>query len=130
MKRIVSLWFLQAVDDRLARSGQKDWRLGQPSTIVWLDSCRATRAVTRMPAPRPRYLHAAADARTLVPDLVTTAVEPQADRRLIESLGQLVRPLHAVGGDRSPGRGDSPKKAKWRYVCVQLPRLRRAMPGC
>jgi len=27
-----------------------------------------------------------ADARTLVPDLVTTAVEPQADRRLIETL--------------------------------------------
>ena len=56
-----------------------------------------------------------ADARTLVPDLVTTAVEPQADRRLIETLASwcdrytpwvAIDPLGAAIAEESPN-GDT-----------------------
>jgi protein ImuB len=88
MKRIVSLWFPKLSTDRLARSGgKKDWQARAAATVVWLDSCPRLAAVNphARAAGLSPYMRLA-DARTLVPDLVTTAVEPQADRRLIETL--------------------------------------------
>src|SRR5260221_8400730 len=87
MKRIVSLWFPKLSTDRLARAGKNDWQARAAATVVWLDSCPRLAAVNphaRADGLRP-YMRLA-DARTLVPDLVTTAVEPQADRRLSEPL--------------------------------------------
>ena len=87
MKRIVSLWFPKLSTDRLARSGPKDWSARAAATVVWLDSCPRLAAVNpHARAAGLRTYMRLADARTLVPDLVTTAVEPQADRRLIETL--------------------------------------------
>jgi protein ImuB len=87
MKRIVSLWFPKLSTDRLTRSGKKDWQARAAATVVWLDSCPRLAAVNShaRAAGLGTYMRLA-DARTLLPDLVTTAVEPQADRRLIETL--------------------------------------------
>jgi protein ImuB len=86
MKRIVSLWFPKLSTDRLARSS-KDWRARAAATVVWLDSCpRLAAANSHARAAGLGPYMRLADARTLVPDLLTTSVEPQADRRLIETL--------------------------------------------
>jgi protein ImuB len=87
MKRVVSLWFPKLATDRLARTGNKDWSARAAATVVWRDSCPRLAAVN--PQARAAGLRTwmrLADARALVPDLVTTAVEPQADCRLIETL--------------------------------------------
>ena len=88
MKRIVSLWFPKLSTDRLARdSTPKDWSARAAATVVWRDSCPRLAAVNphaRAAGLRPHMR--LADSRALVPDLVTTAGEPQADRRLIETL--------------------------------------------
>src|SRR5262249_53495222 len=86
MKRIVSLWFPKLSTDRLARV-TRDWSVRAAATVVWLDGCPRLVAVNphaRTAGLRPHMR--LADARALVPDLVTTAGEPQADRRLIETL--------------------------------------------
>ena len=41
-----------------------------------------------------------ADARAMHPSIDVVEAEPEADRRLLEALGRLVRPLHAAGGAR------------------------------
>jgi protein ImuB len=87
MKRVVSLWFPKLSTDRLARSNAKDWSARAAATVVWRDSCPRLAALNphaRAAGLRPWMR--LADSRTLVPDLVTAAVEPQADRRLIETL--------------------------------------------
>jgi protein ImuB len=87
MKRIVSLWFPKLSTDRLARLNAKDWSARAAATVVWRDSCPRLSAVNphaRAAGLRP-YMRLA-DSRTLVPDLVTTAQEQPADRRLIETL--------------------------------------------
>jgi protein ImuB len=87
MKRVVSLWFPKLSTDRLARLNAKDWSARAAATVVWRDSCPRLAAVNphaRAAGLRP-YMRLA-DSRTLLPDLVTTPVEPQADRRLIETL--------------------------------------------
>ena len=87
MKRVVSLWFPKLSTDRLARTNAKDWSARAAATVVWRDSCPRLAAVNphaRAAGLRP-YMRLA-DSRTLVPDLVTTPVEPQADHRLIETL--------------------------------------------
>ena len=87
MKRVVSLWFPKLSTDRLARLNAKDWSARAAATVVWRDSCPRLAAVNphaRAAGLRP-YMRLA-DSRTLVPDLVTLPVEPQADRRLIETL--------------------------------------------
>ena len=77
MKRIVSLWFPKLSTDRLARTGKKDWQARAAATVVWLDSCPRLAAVNShaRAAGLSPYMRLA-DARTLLPDLVTTAVEP------------------------------------------------------
>ena len=92
MKRIVSLWFPKLSTDRLARSTKKDWsaqewRDRSAATVVWHDGCPRLAAVNphaRAAGLRPHMR--LADARALLPDLVTTAGEPQADRRLVETV--------------------------------------------
>jgi protein ImuB len=88
MKRIVSLWFPKLATDRLARSGgNKDWQVRSAATVAWRDGC--PRLVAVNPHARAAGLRAdmrLADARTLVPDLVTTPCDRTADRRLIETL--------------------------------------------
>ena len=78
----------QALDGSAgAQSTPKDWSARAAATVVWRDSCPRLAAVNphaRAAGLRP-YMRLA-DSRTLVPDLVTTPVEPQADRRLIETL--------------------------------------------
>ena len=98
MKRIVSLWFPKLSTDRLARPrpqstdgppprdwSPRDWSARAAATVVWRDGCPRLSAVNphaRTAGLRPHMR--LADARALVPDLITTAGEPQADRRLIE----------------------------------------------
>jgi protein ImuB len=87
MKRIVSLWFPKLSTDRLARVSKKDWSDRAAATVVWHDGCPRLAAVNphaRAAGLRPRMR--LADARALLPDLVTVAGEPQADRRLIETI--------------------------------------------
>ncbi|MBN9512320.1 MAG: DNA polymerase Y family protein [Alphaproteobacteria bacterium] len=91
MKRIVSLWFPKLSTDRLARTGQsptpRDWSARSAATVVWHDGCPRLAAVNghaRAAGLRPHMR--LADARALLPDLVTTAGEPQADHRLIETI--------------------------------------------
>jgi protein ImuB len=87
MKRVVSLWFPKLSTDRLARLNAKDWSAKAAATVVWRDSCPRLAAVNphaRAAGLRP-YMRLA-DSRALLPDLVTAPVEPQADRRLIETL--------------------------------------------
>ena len=96
MKHIISLWFPKLAADRLARlqpdsPGQtqtaKDWSARAAATVIWLEGCprlAALNAHARAAGLRPHMR--LADARTLVPDLVTTGVEPEADRRLLEAI--------------------------------------------
>ncbi|MFN4017334.1 MAG: Y-family DNA polymerase [Reyranella sp.] len=87
MKRIVSLWFPKLSTDRLARISKKDWSDRAAATVVWHDGCPRLAAVNphaRAAGLRPRMR--LADARALLPDLLTIAGEPQADRRLIETI--------------------------------------------
>jgi protein ImuB len=87
MKRIISLWFPKLATDRLARAGDKDWRARAAATVVWRDGCPRLEALN--PHARSAGLRAhmrLADARALIPDLVTTAGDPQADRALIEAI--------------------------------------------
>lgn len=87
MKRIVSLWFPKLSTDRLARASRKDWSDRAAATVVWHDGCPRLAAVNphaRAAGLRPRMR--LADARALLPDLVTEAGEPQADCRLIETI--------------------------------------------
>ena len=87
MKRIVSLWFPKLSTDRLARISKKDWSDRAAATVVWHDGCPRLAAVNphaRAAGLRPRTR--LADARALLPDLLTIAGEPQADRRLIETI--------------------------------------------
>jgi protein ImuB len=87
MKRIVSLWFPKLSTDRLARISKKDWSDRAAATVVWHDGCPRLTSVNphaRAAGLRPRMR--LADARALLPDLLTVAGEPQADRRLIETI--------------------------------------------
>jgi protein ImuB len=87
MKRIVSLWFPKLATDRLARAGQKDWSAKAAATVAWRDGCPRLAAVNAHARSAGLRAHMRlADARTLVPDLVTTSFDPQADRRLIEAI--------------------------------------------
>jgi hypothetical protein len=86
MKRIVSLWFPKLSTDRLARA-TPDWSARSAATVVWLEGCPRLIAVNphaRTAGLRPHMR--LADARALLPDLVTTPGEPQADQRLIETI--------------------------------------------
>ena len=77
----------QALDRSAGAPDAKDWSARAAATVVWRDSCPRLAAVNphaRAAGLRP-YMRLA-DSRTPVPDLVTTPVEPQADRRLIETL--------------------------------------------
>lgn len=65
----------------------KDWSARAAATVIWLDGCPRLAAVNphaRAAGLRPHLR--LADARALVPDLVTTGVDPEADRRLLEAL--------------------------------------------
>ncbi|MFI4998961.1 MAG: Y-family DNA polymerase [Reyranellales bacterium] len=91
MKRIVSLWFPKLSTDRLARPGQsqtpRDWSVRAAATVVWREGCPRLAAINPHARAAGLRVHMRlADARTLVPDLITTAGEPQADRRLIEAI--------------------------------------------
>jgi protein ImuB len=86
MKRIVSLWFPKLSTDRLARA-TPDWSARAAATVVWLEGC--PRLIALNPHARTAGLRPhmrLADSRALVPDLVTTPGEPQADQRLIETI--------------------------------------------
>ena len=92
MKRIVSLWFPKLSTDRLARASKKassknEWSARAAATIVWRDGCprlAGLNAHARTAGLRPHMR--LADARALLPDLVTAPGEPQADQRLIEAI--------------------------------------------
>jgi protein ImuB len=86
MKRIVSLWFPKLSTDRLARSN-KDWSARSAATVLWREGCprlAALNAHARSAGLRPRMR--LADARALMPDLLTISGEPEADRRLLETI--------------------------------------------
>ncbi|WP_422000698.1 DNA polymerase Y family protein [Reyranella sp.] len=91
MKRMVSLWFPKLSTDRLARMpstpAERAWSDRSAATVAWLDGCPRLLAVNphaRSAGLRPHLR--LADARALVPDLVTQPGEPQADRRLLEAI--------------------------------------------
>ena len=103
MKRIVSLWFPRLSADRLARATStsataspdpdarqrqaRDWQARAAATVAWQDGSPRLAAVNghaRDAGLRPSMR--LADARALVPDLMTAAAEPQADRRLVEAI--------------------------------------------
>lgn len=87
MKRIVSLWFPKLSTDRLARASKKDWSDRAAALVVWREGCPRLAAVNphaRAAGLRPHMR--LADARALLPDLVTVAGEPQADLRLVEAI--------------------------------------------
>jgi protein ImuB len=91
MKRIVSLWFPKLSTERLARPGQsptpRDWQARAAATVVWHQGgprLAAANAHARAAGLRPAMR--LADARTLVPDLLTAAADPVADRRLLEAV--------------------------------------------
>jgi protein ImuB len=91
MKRIISLWFPKLATDRLARSGASassaNWRDRPAATVAWSDNCPTLAALN--PHARAAGLRVnmrLADAHTLVRELVTTGVEPDADRTLVEQL--------------------------------------------
>ena len=87
MKRIISLWFPKLALDRLGRTGQKDWLARAAATVVWLEGCPRLAAVNAHARAAGLRTHMRlADARALVPDLVTTGVEPEADRKLVEQI--------------------------------------------
>lgn len=71
----------------MARAGQKDWLARAAATVVWLDGCPRLAALNPHARAAGLRVHMRlADARALVPDLVTTGVEPEADRALIEAI--------------------------------------------
>lgn len=87
MKRIVSLWFPKLSTDRLARTSKNEWSARAAATVVWREGCprlAALNAHARTAGLRPHMR--LADARALVPDLVTAPGEPQADQRLVETI--------------------------------------------
>ena len=87
MKRIISLWFPKLATDRLARAGEKDWQARAAATVVWRDGCPRLAALNPHARAAGLRVHMRlADARTLVPDLVTTAGAPLADRALIQAI--------------------------------------------
>lgn len=86
MKRVISLWFPRLSTDRLARRA-KDWSARPAATIAFHQGGPRIAAVNppaREAGPRPGQR--LADARALVPDLVTTHADPAADLRLLETL--------------------------------------------
>ena len=87
MKRIISLWFPKLSTDRLARSGASDWRARPAATVAWGDNCPTLAALNpHARAAGLRVKMRMADAHTLIKDLVTTGVEPEADRALVEQI--------------------------------------------
>jgi protein ImuB len=87
MKRIISLWFPKLATDRLVRRGEKDWSARAAATVAWSDGCPRLAAVN--PHARAAGLRVdmrLADARALLPDLVTTGATSESDRQLIESI--------------------------------------------
>jgi len=87
MKRIVSLWFPKLSTDRLARLSKKDWSDRAAAAIVWHDGCPRLAAVNpHARAAGLRPLMRLADARALLPDIVTVPSEPRADLRLLEAV--------------------------------------------
>jgi protein ImuB len=87
MKRIISLWFPKLAQDRLTRAGEKDWQDRAAATVVWRDGCPRLAALNPHARAAGLRIHMRlADARALLPDLVTRGCEPEADRKLIEAL--------------------------------------------
>jgi protein ImuB len=92
MKRIVSLWFPKLSTDRLARASteapsKNEWSARAAATVVWREGCprlAALNAHARTAGLRPHMR--LADARALLPDLLTAPSEPQADQRLVETI--------------------------------------------
>lgn len=69
------------------RRGVKDWQAKAAATVVWSDGCPRLAALNSHARAAGLRVHMRlADARALLPALVTTAVEPESDRRLIEQL--------------------------------------------
>src|SRR5258708_25475820 len=108
MKRIVSLWFPKLSTDRLARDGQsptpRDWSARAAATVVWRDGCPRLAAVN--PHARAAGLRAhmrLADARALVPDLITTAGQPPAHPPLHRTISHLGDPHPPLVGIRPLG---------------------------
>jgi len=78
MKRIISLWFPKLATDRLARTAKdwsaQDWRVRAAATVVWFEGCPRLAALNPHARAAGLRVHMRlADARALVPDLVTTA---------------------------------------------------------
>src|SRR5262249_4231654 len=84
--------FPKLTTDRLARVTPRaplaqNWSARAASTVAWREGCPRLVAVNpyaRSAGLRPDMR--LADARALVPDLITAPGEPQADRRLIETI--------------------------------------------
>src|SRR5581483_3187128 len=87
MKRIISLWFPKLSSDRLVRRGANDWRDRAAATVGWRDNCPRLEALNAHARAAGLRVHMRlADAKALIPDLVTVAAQPEADRKLIEQL--------------------------------------------
>ncbi len=73
--------------DRLGRTGRKDWRDRAVATTVWRESCPRLASINAQARAAGLRVHMRlADARALLPDLVTTGADPEADRALLESI--------------------------------------------
>ena len=69
------------------RTGEKDWQAEAAATVASRDGC--PRLIALNPRARAAGLHVhmrLADARALLPDLVTVHAAPAADRTLVEAL--------------------------------------------
>ena len=111
MKRIVSLWFPKLSTDRLARASKKDWSDRAAATVVWHDGCprlAGLNAHARTAGLRPHMR--LADARALLPDLVTAPGEPQAG----SSGSARVQSTGEFDGVRAYRRGDPQKTVVWK----------------
>jgi protein ImuB len=121
MKRIVSLWFPKLATDRLARAGNRDWQARSAATVVWRDGCPRLAAIN--PHARAAGLRAfmrLADARALVPDLLTTSSDRDADRRLIETIANWCdryTPWVAIDSLGGAWAGDAPAEEDAAQIC-------------
>jgi len=69
------------------RRGANDWRDRAAATVGWRDNCPRLEALNAHARAAGLRVHMRlADAKALIPDLVTVAAQPEADRKLIEQL--------------------------------------------
>lgn len=68
-------------------SQPEEWQARAAATVAWRDGCPRLSALNAHARAAGLSVHMRlADARALIPDLITTGIDPDADRKLIEQL--------------------------------------------